>query len=304
MMPDAATSSPSPNWGLVISNFGPLGGDPATLADLACLAEDSGWNGFYLTDTIQWDDASDLPASDPWIDLATIALRTDRIRLGLIVTAVPRYRPGQLARQAVTLDHLSRGRLILGVGAGDSHDRGFAGFGEEMDPKRRAAMLDEGLAILDGLWSGEPLRFEGEHYTVDDVALLPTPIQRPRIPIWVGWTWPNRRPMERAARWDGAVPFAIAPDGAYVVLTADDIRSLKQFIAQRRDSNSPFDIAVHGPAMAASDGDDRALSALRAAAGAGATWIVEVVQPDLDIDALRDAIRRGVPALADRITRT
>ncbi len=300
MTPDASSGA-SPKWGLVLPNFGPLGGDPTVLADLARLAEDSGWDGFYITDTIQWVDTAEWPASDPWIALATIALRTERIRLGPIVAAVARHRPWQLARQAATLDHLSNGRLILGVGSGDPQDLGFAAFDEEMDPKRRASMLDEGLAILDGLWSGTAFRHRGAHYTVEEITMLPTPVQRPRIPIWVGWTWPNRRPMERAARWDGAVPFAIAPDGSYVVLNADEIRDMRHFMAQRREPDSSFEIVLHGPVTAATDGDDLALAAIRAAAGAGATWIIEVVPPETEIDTLREAIRRGVPSLSPEL---
>lgn len=296
---DGAAFTKTPEWGLVVPNFGPLS-DTRVLADLASLAENAGWNGFFLTDTIQMEGTEASPASDPWIDLAAIALGTERIRLGLMVTAVTRYRPWPLARLAATVDHLANGRLILGVGSGDPHDRAFAAFGEEMDPTRRGAMLDESLAILDGLWSGTPFRHDGAHYTVDEIALLPTPVQQPRIPIWVGWTWPNRRPMVRAARWDGAVPFAIAPDGSYADLTANDIRELKRFVGQRREPGAPFDIVSYGPALAASVDDD-ALATLRATARAGATWIVDFVPPDTDLSTLREALRRGVPSLAPEL---
>lgn len=167
-----------------------------------------------------------------------------------------------------------------------------------MDPKRRAAMLDEALAVLDGLWRGSPLTHHGAHYTVDDIALLPTPVQRPRIPIWVHVTWPKRRPLERAARWDGAIPFAIAPDGSWVDLTADDVGALRRFTAERRDPGAPFDIVSYGPAMAATDDDEGALTTLQATASAGATWILDFVPTETDIDTLRSAIRRGVPVLA------
>lgn len=292
-----ATGSPV-KWGLVLPNFGPLG-DTRVLANLAHLADEAGWDGFFLTDTIQMEGTAALPTSDPWIDLAAIAMRTERIRIGLIVTAVTRYRPWQLARLAATVDRLANGRLILGVGSGDPHDVGFAAFGEEMDPKRRAAMLDESLAIVQGLWSGAPFRFEGEHYTVNEIALLPTPVQTPRIPIWVGWTWPNRRPMERAARWDGAIPFAIAGDGSYVDLTVAEIQELSRFMNERRGEDAPsapYDIVSYGPAMAAT-GDDAALATVRASVEAGATWIIDFVPPETSLDDLRDAVRRGVPSL-------
>lgn len=232
-------------FGLVLPNFGPVG-DTRLLAELAHAADRSGWDGIFLTDTIQMDGTESLPASDPWIGLAAIAMRTERIRIGLIVTGVPRYRPWQLARQAVTVDHLSNGRLILGVGSGDPHDRGFSAFDEDMDPKRRASMLDESLEIIQGLWSVTPFRYHGEHFTINEVTLLPPPLQSPRIPIWVGWTWPSPRPMHRAARWDGAVPFAIADDGSYADLTAADIQRLNEFMNVHRDTDTPYEIVTYG----------------------------------------------------------
>lgn len=182
-------------YGLVLPNFGSLG-DSRVLAELAHIADAAGWDGVFLCDTIQMDGTEASPASDPWIDLAGLAMCTERIRIGLLVAALSRYRPWQLARQAATLDHLSNGRLTLGVGAGDAHDRGFAAFGEEMDLRRRGAALDESLEIFQGLWSGQPFEYHGEHYRIDEITLLPAPVQTPRVPIWVGWRWPNARPME------------------------------------------------------------------------------------------------------------
>ncbi|HYH13133.1 MAG TPA: LLM class flavin-dependent oxidoreductase [Thermomicrobiales bacterium] len=281
-------------FGLVLPNFGPLG-DTRELAELAYLAERSGWDGVFLTDTIQMEGTESLPASDPWIDLAAIAMRTERIRIGLIVSGVPRYRPWQLARQAVTLDHLSNGRLVLGVGSGDPHDRGFSAFSEEMDPRRRAEMLDESLDIIQGLWSGAPFRYRGDHFAIDEVTLLPAPLQSPRIPIWVGWTWPSPRPMRRAARWDGAVPFAIADDGSYTDLTAADIRRLKEFMEVQRDTRTPYDIVTYGPVLTALD-DETAHATLREHAAAGATWTIEFIDPATDPNGLRAAIQRGAPS--------
>lgn len=281
-------------YGLVLPNFGPLA-DFGTLTTLAHAADRSGWDGLFLTDTVQMEGTETLPASDPWITLAAVATSTDRIRIGLVVTGVPRYRPWQLARQAVTLDHLSNGRLILGVGSGDPHDRGFSAFGEEMDPGRRAGMLDESLEIIQGLWRGTPFRYRGEHFAVDEIALLPTPQQSPRIPIWVGWTWPNTRPMRRAARWDGAVPFAIADDGSYTNLTPADIRQLSEFLGDHRDTRTPYDIVTYGPALSALH-DEAARATIRENAAAGATWTIEFIEPDVDPNELLDTIQRGVPA--------
>lgn len=284
-------------YALVLPNFGSLG-VTRVLADLAHVADEAGWDGFFLWDTIQMEGTEGSPASDPWIDLAAIAMRTERIRIGLLVAAVPRYRPWILARQAATLDHLSNGRLILGVGSGDEHDRGFATFREEMSVKRRAAMLDESLEILQGLWSGQSFEHEGMHYRFDEIALLPAPVQAPRVPIWIGWLWPHKRPMERAARWDGAVPFAVDADGNYADLTAADIRQLRLAMDERRTEDGPFDIVTYGPALDAVH-DPEARATVRANAEAGATWTVEFIEPGHDLGDLRESVRKGPPSLEE-----
>jgi hypothetical protein len=282
-------------YGLVLPNFGSLG-VTRVLVDLAHVADEAGWDGFFLWDTIQMQGTEASPASDPWIDLAAIAMRTERIRIGLLVAAPARYRPWILARQAATLDHLSNGRLILGVGAGDEQDRGFATFREEMSVKRRAAMLDESLEILQGLWSGQPFRHEGVHYQFDEISLLPVPVQAPRVPIWIGWLWPHKRPMERAARWDGAVPYAVDADGNYANLTAPDIRQLKLAMDERRTGDAPLDIVTYGPALDAVH-DAEARATVRANAEAGATWTVEFIEPGHGLEDLRESVRKGPPSL-------
>ncbi|MGH2600141.1 MAG: LLM class flavin-dependent oxidoreductase, partial [Dehalococcoidia bacterium] len=185
-------------------------GDARTLAELAVVAEESGWDGVFLEDYIVYQSRQDIPTYDPWVALAAMALRTQRIRLGTMVTPLARRRPWKLAREAVTLDHLSGGRLTLCVGAGDSADVSFTHLGEAADIKQRATMLDEGLEVLAGLWSGEPFSYVGQHYQVREVRFLPRPLQQPRIPIWVGGGYPNRGPVRRAARWDGACLYKAA----------------------------------------------------------------------------------------------
>lgn len=281
-------------FGLILANFGPWS-DPASLADLAHLAESAGWSGIFLPDTIQMVGAEALDTSDPWIDLAVIAVRTERIRIGLIVTTPARYRPWQLARQATTIDHLSGGRLILGIGLGDQYDRAFAAFGEEPDLRRRAAMLDEGLAVIDGLWRGEPFRYHGEHYQVQEIALLPRPVQRPRIPLWVGWKWPNQRPVRRAARWDGIVPFAMDGD-AYRDLTPAELAEAVAAVDEHRTPSGLFDIVGYGRLFDAHH-DDAAKADLDQLSAVGATWINEFVGPEHDLGSLRTAIAKGPPSL-------
>src|SRR5262249_15676842 len=154
-----------------------------------------GWDGFFLYDQI----ASEGPKRliDPLVALTAIALNTERIRFGPLVTPLARRRPWKVAREAATLAHLSHGRVVLGVGLGaDRHE--FDDLGETEDPKTRAAMLDESLDVLTGLWSGAPFSYSGQHYRLREALFLPPPVQTPRIPIWVGGIWPTRAPFRRA----------------------------------------------------------------------------------------------------------
>jgi alkanesulfonate monooxygenase SsuD/methylene tetrahydromethanopterin reductase-like flavin-dependent oxidoreductase (luciferase family) len=172
-------------YGLCLPNAAPC--DPIVVAELAKRAEDAGWDGVFLEDYIGYQGMG-IPTFDPWIELASIASATTAIKLGIQVAALPRRRPWKLAGEAVTLDHLSDGRLILGVGLGDvSTDPGFNAVGEPTDVQTRAELLDESLDIIAGLWTAEPFSYEGRHFRVRDLTLLPQPVQKPRIPIWVGW---------------------------------------------------------------------------------------------------------------------
>lgn len=167
-------------------NFGDFA-HPGHLLDLARRAEAAGWEGFFLWDHVYAGDWAG-PVIDPWVTLGAVAQVTERIALGTMVTPLPRRRPTTLARQTVTLDHLSGGRLVLGVGIGWPPDLDFANLGDSGDNRVRAAQLDEGLKVLTGLWSGERFSFSGEHYRVTDARFVPPPVQQPRIPIWVGST--------------------------------------------------------------------------------------------------------------------
>ena len=171
---------------------------PKLLAELAVRAEEAGWDGFFLWDHIRYR-APTREVADPWISLSAIAYATSRIRIGPMVTPLSRRRVQKLARETVSLDRLSDGRLILGVGLGSDNNDELEPFGEVTDPRERAKLLDAGLARLGELWAGE---FE------------PPPVQRPRIPVWVAGRWPNRRPLRRAARWDGVFPIELPDPGA------------------------------------------------------------------------------------------
>ncbi len=137
------------------------------LAELAHEAEESGWDGFFLWDHVNTGETA-IAMLDVWVALAAMAMTTTRIRLGATVTPVPRRRPWKLARETVTLDHLSNGRLTLGVGLGVTDD--YEPFGEDCDGKARAAKLDEGLEILTGLWKGLPFEQHGQAYQVKNVT--------------------------------------------------------------------------------------------------------------------------------------
>jgi alkanesulfonate monooxygenase SsuD/methylene tetrahydromethanopterin reductase-like flavin-dependent oxidoreductase (luciferase family) len=229
--------------GIFIPNFGPFG-DPHILVELAVEAERSGWDGLFLWDHISLEGERTGGIVDPWITLAAIATATSRIRLGTLVTPTPRRRPWKLAREASTLDHLSRGRLVLGVGLGFPAEQEFAPFGEEVDDRERAKALDEGLAILDGLWSGEEFSFSGDHHTVKSVRFLPRPVQRPRVPIWCAGWWPNKKPFRRAARWDG-----IAPEMRGGATPApSDVEQIHAYVARHRTDGGDFDLVVNGRA--------------------------------------------------------
>ncbi len=276
-------------YGLELAAAGPSG-DPRHLAALASVAESSGWDGVFLEDYIvHWD--RELPTFDPWICLAAMALATSRVRLGTTVTPLARRRPWKVAREVATLDHLSNGRMILGIGLGDGRGRDFSGFGEEPDARVRAARLDEGLAILAGVWSGRPFSFDGTHYRVEEQTFSPTPIQTPRVPVWIGGSARRAGPVRRAAQWDGMVPVPTNDElGAGEHLTADDVRALRSAIEAERSDRSTFDIALGG--MARAEDSERERAHIASVAEAGATWWMEWIRA-ADFETMRRAIARG-----------
>lgn len=277
-------------YGLELPNMCP-GGDVQAFVELAYWAEEAGWDGVFLEDYIVHHAAKDAPTFDPWVVLTAMALRTKRVRLGTTVTPLSRRRPWKLAREAVTLDHLSNGRLILGVGIGDVGDPGFAQVGEVTDARQRARMLDEALDVLVGLWSGQPFSYEGEYYHVRDVTFSPRPKQQPRIPILVGGSWPHKGPVRRAARCDGIVPYKDTHGGGWQDMTPDDVRALKAELSTLR--NASFEIMLGGRRRGPDWEQERAL--IRSLAEAGATWWGEYIPPDAleDVDACMRHIKQG-----------
>jgi alkanesulfonate monooxygenase SsuD/methylene tetrahydromethanopterin reductase-like flavin-dependent oxidoreductase (luciferase family) len=266
--------------GLFLPLFDELS-DPLTVARLAAEAEQAGWDGFFVWDHVRWREPV-VEVADPWITLSAIATATERIRLGPMVTPLARRRPVKVARETATLDHLSAGRLTLGVGLGsDEFGREYSITGEELDDKSRARMLDESLEILVAAWSGEPVQHRGEHYTVDGMRFLPRPVQRPGVPVWVAGLYGKPRPLRRAARHDGFIPVNLEHPGQFAEIVAE-ITALRR--ESGKTSGEPFDIvAVLSP------GSDPAPYA-----AAGATWwLVGCPWDAISVNDVRQLIRDG-----------
>lgn len=263
-------------YAIDIPNFG-YWSDPRRMADFARGVEEAGWDGISLWDHILGWDGNEV--ADPWILLTAAAVATESITLISMVTPLPRRHPWKLARETVSLDLLSGGRLVLGVGIGYPPEEEFGRFGMPVDERVRADMLDEGLGIVTGLWSGEPFEHTGEHYQVGPVTFLPTPLQKPRIPIWVAGMWPKRRPFRRAARWDGVAPIAFE-NGEFRDITPEDIEAILALVAEHRISDAPFEVAVAGSVLTRGAAGREQAAAL---AAAGATWWREGWDPNSGI---------------------
>jgi alkanesulfonate monooxygenase SsuD/methylene tetrahydromethanopterin reductase-like flavin-dependent oxidoreductase (luciferase family) len=243
--------------GIFIAPFDELV-EPRVVADLAASAEAHGWDGVFVWDHIVYR-APVRAVADPWIVLSAIACATSTLRIGPMVTPLARRRVQKLARETVTLDHLSGGRLTLGVGLGSDNSGELGPFGEETDPRGRARLLDDGLERLSAMWAGE---FE------------PAPVQQPRIPVWVAARWPNRRPVRRAVRWDGLFPIEMPGPEA--------LAELVQETTEAR-GGAPFDMVAE-----IAPGEDPAPWR-----DAGATWVFTGFGRQPRADEVRDAIAAG-----------
>jgi alkanesulfonate monooxygenase SsuD/methylene tetrahydromethanopterin reductase-like flavin-dependent oxidoreductase (luciferase family) len=237
--------------GIFVAPFGELS-EPALVAELAVEAEAAGWDGFFLWDHVAYREPV-THVADPWVTMSAIAMRTERLRIGPLVTPLARRRPHQLARETVTLDRLSGGRLVLGVGLGPDTTGEFdpARFGEEGDPRERARLLDEGLEKLTGYWAG---------------GFEPRPVNG-TIPIWVATRWPNKRPLRRAARYDGVFPIDLPGP---------------EVLAEYVDGLSGDVVVTNPPGTDPQPWID-----------AGATWCLTGFGIEPTAEAVRAAIRRG-----------
>ena len=244
--------------GIFVAPFDELS-DPRLMAQLSAEAEDRGWDGLFVWDHIVYK-APVRAVADPWVVLSAAACATERLRLGPLVTPLSRRRVHKLARETITLDHLSQGRLILGVGLGSDRNGELEPFGEVSDARERATLLDDGLERLSAYWGGE---FE------------PLPVQRPRIPVWVAARWPSRRPVRRSARWDGLFPIEMPGPEALAELAAE--------VSELRRTKDPFDIV----AEIEPGGDPGPWAA------AGATWVLTGFGMQPSLGRVREAIQAG-----------
>lgn len=287
-------------YGINVPNFGDYW-HPKTLAELASEAEEAGWDGFFIWDHIsgptEWAvpvGNSDVPIArapfaDPCVALTAIAMKTEHIRIGALVTPLARRRPWKLARETVSIDHLSNGRLIVGVGLGAA-SKEFEVFGENGDAKVRAKKLDEGLDVRTGLWTGKSFNYSGEYYQMNEVTFLPKPVQSPRIPIWIACFWPNKKPLRRAAHYDGVVP-GVADWTK--TLTPDNVRQIVTYIAKHRTNHGSFDVMIGG--QTPSDSEEGA-KMVQPYVEAGATWWSEELTGWRgSLKEMQERIRHGPP---------
>ena len=241
--------------------------DPRKTVEFAVEAEAAGWDGFFLSESM-W-------SVDAWVCLAGAAERTERIRLGTLLTPLSTMRPWKLASESATLDRLSGGRAIITVGMG-APDVGFAEWGEATDLRTRAELVDEGLAIVRKCWTGEPFRFKGKHYRIDleDLPLVvPTPVQQSGVPIWVVGAWPRPKSMRRVLGTDGVVPYIKPKKGDGRPPTPHEIRAIVAWLAEHGSGDRPYDIVIEGQTPG---GDpDRAAEIILEWETAGATWWIE-----------------------------
>jgi alkanesulfonate monooxygenase SsuD/methylene tetrahydromethanopterin reductase-like flavin-dependent oxidoreductase (luciferase family) len=257
--------------GIFVAPFGPLA-DPHKLVDLAATAEESGWDGLFLWDHVLRPESNEI--LDTWVSLGAIAAATTRIRLGPMVTPVPRRRPIKLAREAITVDLISDGRLTIGVGSGVDTGGELSRFDEIVDARERGARLDEGLDIVARLLEGETLAHLGDHYRVDGVSLEPRPAQQPRPPIWCAARGTAMKPVRRAARYDGMFPIEVDADSFQ--------RALDEIVSVRGDLDG-FDICLRTE----HDGTPPAF------ADRGATWMLRAFPPVVDLVELFDTVVHG-----------
>lgn len=268
--------APACRHALYLAPFAELA-EPAAMVEVARAAEAAGWEGVFLWDHVlrSPDEVADI--ADVWITLAAMAAATSRIRLGPMVTPLSRRRIAPVVRQTTTLDRLSGGRLTMGVGLGVDGGGELTRFGEVVDPRTRAEILDEAASVLAAAWAGEHVEHHGRHLTVDGVTFSPRPVQQPRIPLWCAARGSALRPVRRAARYDGL--FLIEAAVADLERALDEVRSI------RGGDLDGFDTAVSVSPL-----DDPALVDVP-----GVTWAMHSFAPVETLADVLDYAQGGPP---------
>lgn len=221
-------------------------GDPAALVEIAVAADAHGWDGAFFWDHVVGTRDFAVPMADLWVMLGAVAVQTERIRLGTGIAALPRRAVQEVARQVVTVDHLSGGRMVLGVGLGEPPSE-YTALGRSPDRRELAARLDESLVVLEKLWSGEPVDHEGRFVTLRDAQFLPVPQQQPRPPVWCSAMTVNERTLGRASRWDGAIVGAMGEDGSMLAMEPQEVRAAAAALHANRPDGPPPDLVVGAP---------------------------------------------------------
>ena len=243
--------------------FGALS-DPLAVVDVAVAAEHCGWDAVFVWDHLLRPVEQATLIADPWITMTAIAMKTDRIRIGPMVTPLARRRLLKLAREVATLDLASRGRLVLGLGLGVDSGGELTRTGEELDVRVRGEMLDEGVRLLDQMLRGDNVVHDGPHFMIDGITVAPTGVQRPRVPFWLAARGEKLAPVRRAARYEGLCPTAITPDR---------FAELVDVVAAERGSLDGFDFAVMAlPDRSFAEYEDR-----------GATWAIHEMSPETSV---------------------
>lgn len=281
-------------------------GEPARLVELALVAEQAGWDGFFIWDHLVLESGGRVALVDATVTLGALAQATSRLTLGAMITPLARRRPWKVAKELATLDHLSGGRMVFGAGLGEPADLEFAAFGEDPAAAARAERLDEGLTVFDTLVRGERMSYDGRHYRLENVQLAPPARQRPRMPVWIAASLPARAGLRRAARWDGVVPVQIParvqagdvhasagwPD--WWPEPATFAEAVRWVTAARGGVTTGFDFVASGRVAGLPPG--AAQARVQAFAEVGATWWFDWVdEAPGTFDATVKAIAAGPP---------
>lgn len=277
------------SYGIFLPPFAEFA-EPGRLVALAQEAEAAGWDGVFLWDHVL--EGSGLAVADPFVVASAMAQATTRVRLGMLVTPLARRRPWVFARQTATLDQLSAGRLVVGVGLGHDNRGELSSFsGEVLDPRERAGVLDESLRVLELFWTGEPVDFDGDYLRVHSAAFLPAPVQRP-LPIWVACRLPNRRPLSRAARYQGCFPIFDTGEAIPPPPESAQVAELRSELLER-GARSDIDLICRGDSTLLADGG--APGRLRELERAGMTWWLESFAPGHPPEDVMRVARLGPP---------